>query len=97
VPHISVVFCEIWDTAALEPSLSMTNQKLGYAPQWNPTSRKTRARCGAPVVSREQDDQLPLGHEPHSVGDRGVERFLDDLQIEKLLVHASPPRWIEPS
>src|SRR5882724_4516129 len=48
VPHISLVFCEMWDTTVFDLECLLRTGSLrdraGY-----PTSREKRARCGAPV------------------------------------------------
>jgi uncharacterized membrane protein len=51
----------------------------------------------APAVQRQlKSPSVRLGHEPHGVGNSRIERLLDHLQVQELLVHAGPPRWIEP-
>ena len=47
VPHISLVFREMWDTAAPPSSFITANDGSGKDP-WYPTSREKRARYGAP-------------------------------------------------
>jgi hypothetical protein len=50
VPHISLVFREMWDATALSlPPLSFNRPfRAEGRGQWYPTSREKRARCGAP-------------------------------------------------
>jgi hypothetical protein len=50
VPHISLVFCEMWD--ATDPRLAVPGEPKDVDRQpWYPTSREKRARYGAPFDS----------------------------------------------
>jgi hypothetical protein len=48
VPHISLVFGEMWDSTALTLKLFIPNQQL-RSTSVSPTSRQKRARYGAPM------------------------------------------------
>jgi hypothetical protein len=48
VPYISLVFREMWEMRTLMFFASGV-EKLAGGAKWYPTSRETRARCGAPM------------------------------------------------
>jgi hypothetical protein len=50
VPHISLVFGEMWDSTALTPKLFNPIDSLRVT-SFTPTSREKRARCGAPTFA----------------------------------------------
>ena len=49
MPHISLVFREMWDTTNLDPGLP-TFENSACGELWYPTSRETQARYGAPGI-----------------------------------------------
>ena len=71
MPHISLVFREMWDSTAVHRSLSTGNRfqcpwsskpcTLKGQGLWNPTSREKRARYGAPVIREGTKALRPIG------------------------------------
>jgi hypothetical protein len=57
VPHISLVFREMWDTTNLNVRAYRVQKPAGLA-LWCPTSREKPARCGAPSIVCT--DRFPL-------------------------------------
>jgi hypothetical protein len=55
VPHISLVFREIWDTTSVNREVHSDEPEVRRKEQWNPTSREKRARLGHPPSLREAD------------------------------------------